>query len=506
MKKLLAVCMLSISLCVLAQDKEAKKTYSATDLSKNNQVSFRSEITECDIFFSPFLESIGRASDGIGYRISSNNVEDFKNSLEKLIEIHGIEKLNSSRFYATGIAMRKGSEHKRALEEILKKADAPESAKVMAITVPGHLVNEGATNFIKNTFEDFVYNLPLPSRFYQKPLKEEVVAGFKGMTPIEVSNTVALYSTVPFLPGHSFMDVHITSINHGIILSIYNIYQKWMVNWLLSPGETYVEKYVRNKSRELGVWLAKTFSKENLNNPKLLHRLLTEKLPAWGQRFSVYDTKLFAKQMMLSMPFVTNFKIFGNYSQLSNFFIEQGLPTATQVMEEMGSFAMTEGLTIGLQTYFYKVTQTQRIMGWLQTIKEEKRSMLAREFVNYVKIPILLLDSVVLFFASSGALPLTDIIPVIGEHLILKTSIGTFEPNLFQLGLVGLTVWGNKWYSNAYLNRKFGKFIANRRLKESRKINPEFLKDRHIPKWHEKAMDKFLELTGLSKSIEAPGL
>jgi hypothetical protein len=370
---------------------------------------------------------------------------------------------------------------------VLKEAGAPSSVQVKAAAVPRHMVDESAKNFFVNVMQDISYEMNPVRIFqnaYQQPIGEEIVAGFKGMAPIEVPNAAILYSTVPQLPGHTWLDTHLINGNHALILAVYNVYQKTMLNWLLSPGQTYAEKVFKKELMELSTKMSLNLNYESLSNPSKFHQVIAQKFPGWAERFSFKGTQIFVKQMLLSMPFVLNFKLFGNYSSLSKFFTENGFPSWQQIVVEANDFIINEGLTIGLQTYFYKVTQTQRIGKWLINQNDEfvngvliknkktgamekvKTSDLARAFVNFVKIPILVMDAAVLFFASNGYLPI--------EFL----SFGDFTATVPQLGLVGLTAMGRVWYSDAYLERKFSRYVAKKRLKTARKENPGFLKDR----------------------------
>mgnify|MGYP006969361699 CR=1 FL=1 len=527
--KFISTCLLFILLFttatpIYAQD---EKQYNPTDWSDKNRIPFRSEILSCDVFFSPLDPGMKRVSDGAAVRISSNNIEDFRKAFLQMMDIKGKDAIEKGRIYITGVKMGEKAETKKLFREALNEMGAPENVQIRGLTVPAHLVDEGATNLFKNSLQDFIYQFPGYERNYQIPLINEVKGGFAGMAPIEIPNTVILYSTVPFLPGHTFMDVHITAFNHGVILAIYNVYQKFMLNWLLMPGETYAEKKMREKLIVLGEWMAKKFTPENLRNPTKLHKLLGEKFPAWTKKFDLAGTRLFAKQMELSLPFIMNFKLAGNFTALSEYFSKQGFPDWMTIMHESGSFIMTDGLTVGLQTYFYKVTQTQKIGSWLMSVSDEKvkglngikKSDLAREFVNYVKIPILVLDAAILFFASNGYLPI--------ESFLIETSLGDFQPNMFQAALVGLTAVGKIWYSEAYLSRKFSRFEAKARLKESRKTDPDFLKDRKTSvvskvvrrskiegskmlettdRISTNAWEYFKKLTGLGNSNELPKL
>ncbi|MBL7664209.1 MAG: hypothetical protein JNM93_03695 [Bacteriovoracaceae bacterium] len=443
-----------------------EKVYNVTDWSLANEVPYRSEILSCDVFLSPVNPKLNVSDDGIGFRISSNKTEDFKQAIEQIIKEKGIEALTNGRITISGVPMGQKNKFKDQFRDILDDLGVSQDVKLRAMTVPRHLVDESATNFFENLWHDFLYMLPGYERNYQVPLKAEIKAGVLSTLPVEIPSAGAVYA-LNYVAAKPFLNLHITTFNHAVILTAYSTFQKTMLNWLLQPGQTYTEKMIKSKTIDLASWLHKNLNRKNMENPVKMHALLKEKIPAWGQRFTLEGTKLFIKQMGLSFPFILNYNIFGRFTELRDFLAKNGLPTWTQTMSEVGDFVVTQGLTTGLQTYFYKKVSTQRVSGWLNNIKNEEDSKLAREFVNYVKIPILVLDAAILFFASTGALPLSDIVPYVGEYLSINTAIGTFEPNIFQVGLVALTYIGDKWYSNAYLDRKFLEFKQKREAKKT---------------------------------------
>ncbi len=464
--------------------------------SLQKQVNFRHELLSCSVFFTPYDPVLKKADDGIGFKISSNNKNDFELAVKEIIKEQGVDVFNQGGIYITGVPMGKKKSVKNEFQEILLNAGVSSSVKVKALTVPAHLVDEQARNFTKNMWHDFLYFFPSMERNYQKPLKGEVSAGFQSMLPVEIPSSGVIYSSA-IANGMPLTNLNITTLNHAAILAVYNIYQKATVNWLMAPGETYAEKEIKRASIELAEWLSREVQKrENHQKPRKFHEMLVKKIPIWGEKFTFKDTSLFLKQMSLSFPFVVNYNVFGRFTEVRDFLVYEGLPSWSQMMGELGDFVATHGLTTGLQTYFYKKVSTQKVMGWLQQVNGKEDQVLARTFVNYIRIPVLVLDAAVLFFASNGTLPLSDIIPFAGDFLNINLGFGTFEPNVFQLGLIGLTAWGNKWYSNAYLDRTFNTYKASQRLKNSRKQNSNFLKDRSQG-FSQKAIKAWQRLTGL---------
>lgn len=156
----------------------------------------------------------------------------------------------------------------------------------------------------------------------------------------------------------------------------------------------------------------------------------------WLLRPGANKVEGFTKQMALSVPFMVNFNILGNFTKIQNFVIDAGLNGTLQVMPQvLTEFASTQSLTIVLQTLFYQIFITNGIRALETLQKTVNNELAARTITKYLAIPVLALDAVFFAMASSGT---GDVLFNIGPMVV-----NTGHAALAALTMVGIPI--AKW-------------------------------------------------------------
>lgn len=336
----------------------------------------RENILSCHTYLAP---QEGTLSDTVAVLLSTNQIENFQSQLKKLVVERGLDSLKGGHIFVTGIPMgEEETQTKLLFENALLEVGLQESEfNVHVLSAPKSLLGKDPESAVKIFLERLRYFFPSIARDYQTPTLAEATSGIGSSVLIEAGNVAYLYQNMPFL------DANLTLAGHTAVLTLYSIYKKFLFNWMLRPGGSKVEPFL--------------------------------------------------KQMIVSFPFLLNYNVFGRFSTILNYYHEHGwAATTAQFPYEVANFASTQGLSTFLQTVFYTIVISGGVRAWENGQVGTERAETARSLSNWISVPILALASVSLAMAGSNSQPLMELGPL---------SINTGHAALLSLTAVGSTLW-----------------------------------------------------------------
>jgi hypothetical protein len=140
--------------------------------------------------------------------------------------------------------------------------------------------------------------------------------------------------------------------------------------------------------------------------------------------------EMFLKNMMVSMPFILSYNIFGNFSKILDFYAQHGFAKMAQAFpNEVANFGATQGLTTFLQALFFSQVINSGSSAWVNRQVGEENTRDARTLRPWLELPILSLDVFLLAYAASGQ----------AEVLY---SLGPLSVNTGHVALAGLVAGG----------------------------------------------------------------
>lgn len=337
-----------------------------------NRPSFRPRLTQQEIYLQPQEQHVDTS---VGIPIGTHSAEEFKKSLTEILELKGEDALRNSKIYVLGVHMgqekKTSKNYKRYIEEL---GLSYLNLQVEVLSIPKPMLLELSIENAKAVYSNLQYFFPSLKRDYQTPTWGEVASGFNANLLIEIPTVAFLFQNLPTT------DATMTAITHATLIGSYIVFQKTLGNWINRAGTS--------------------------------------------------SRAAFLKQASLSLPFILNFNIFGNFSNLVNFVKTNGFEAAAaQFPHEAANFVTTQGFTLFLQTLFYTVVMSRGIRNWVNLQTGAEKVRVARIVSNYNSIPFLALDAVFLAMASTNHSPLM--------------SVGYFDVNMGHLLLAGLTAAGS---------------------------------------------------------------
>ncbi len=396
-------------------------------------------VRACQIVLAPLEE--GRTSDSMGVRLAQKNDQaSFRSSLEQAIAEKGLAIFDGADLYVSGINMKDEASVKTQYSETMASVGIDSSkTKLIVLSIPEAPAREvlrlgyqqmmnrmqkilpgvyqkifsaerlkefedsaiegmqtvtlmNAVRSIdikeegrhaKERLRNFFYSR---EKDYESPTKGELVSGLISTSGLEISNAVNLAYMLPWT------DAALTLTIHTLTLAFYIGYQKTMGNWFMRTP-TQVE--------------------------------------------------MFAKQMVTSAPFIINYNIFGNFTELLTYLQTHSFSEASIAFPGlMTSLMSSQGVTTILQATFYWLFMGNGIRAWVNSVEGEADSQTARKLSNYIAGPVLFLDAVFLTMASADKpLPLLNI-------QNYSYNIGPLELSLGHALLAGLTLATYKVWTN----------------------------------------------------------
>lgn len=363
------------------------------DLPSDERVPIRSNIKSCRSFLIPGNQHI---DDSVGIPFSTNNIIHFRNELIEAIRIHGLERFRDAKFFVVGIPMKDLRKTQKLYLELEQELGLERvRAQIIVFDVPSDLVLDESISLARRIFEKTLYFFPSLKKDYQRPQIGELISGFSTSAIQELPNMVLLFERMPLL------DATLAVTSHTIILSSFLIYEKSLINWILRSGAT----SEKNKRIEM-----------------------------------------FLKNMLVSLPFVLSYNVFGNFSKILDFYSKHGFVKMAEAFpNEVLNFGATQGLTLFLQALFYSQVINSGYSAWVNRQVGEINSRDARTIRPWIEMPVLMLNTALLAWASSGQ---ADIL----------YSLGPLDLNTGHLALASLTAAGGYLFyiSPGFLNPTLG--------------------------------------------------
>ncbi len=338
---------------------------------------FRKEIRKCHISFSSKLDENSqpqnRINTAVSAYLSEHSPNNLRKSMKKMLKEHGPEYFEEGYLYITGVTMGEKNKTLAEIQEVLDEFNLSER-QVVVMEVPMELsespdLSERSKKLLQET-KFFFYSKNLD---YEAPIPSEIIAGVIGALAVEIPSAMFMLKTFE----HT-LDAAVTLSIHASVLLGITIYNKSIANW----------------------FLRKSFG----NHGDML------------------------KQAIPSTVFVLNFNIGHNFTALINYF--ENLQTSNQLSADLPGvltvFALTQGLTVIVQLFFYRKVMTDRIMGWVSKQKDP----LARSMEHGVKAIYAIPDAILLFIAGANLFPIWE--------------SGLFTLSWGHVGIAGLTAvgWG----------------------------------------------------------------
>lgn len=332
-------------------------------------VPFRLHIRKPGVYL---LERDVRTGDDSNGRLVAASLggEDLSGALSKLRTEGGPSALTGRRLFVTGV--ERGSE-REARERVQALASAAglglDKGSVRVLSVP----RPWSKGRVRALVDRLVYFFPSFTRDFQRPLRGEIVSDVVTTSILEVPNAVYLLAALPQ------PDAGLVLGTHAALLSVYTLFQRSTVNWLLRAGKA----------------------------------------------------ELYAKQVLLSLPFVLNYNILGHFSALTGAHRTLGTEGLLALLPgALAGFAVTQGLTLLLQTAFYSIVVTGGFRAWAARQNTPENAGAARSWVAYLLLPWLWLDSIFLTEAGTTATVLFHAGPfmlTLGHlHLAAWTALGAW--------------------------------------------------------------------------------
>ena len=306
-------------------------------------VPIRPQMLDC----SALLSKKGM-SDGIGLPLSTGGFQDFEASLDRLLENEGLQALRGSHLYITGIEMGNERAIREKYEsELETRGFQKGEVAVHVLSAPRSLLAKQITPALRDAWPRLQYFFPSLQRDFQKPLASEILTGIATTIPLELPNAVYLLKTLPSPDAELVLGLH------SATLLAYTVFSQTLLNWLLRPGTTRME--------------------------------------------------LFLKQCALSMPFILNYRVFGHFSEIMTKIQNEGYSyLANQGPGAVADFIATDGFTTILQTVFYSVVITKGAGEWVNGQIIEKNQEAARAARPVLQAPILIVDALLLAYATTS--------------------------------------------------------------------------------------------------------
>ena len=306
-------------------------------------VPIRPNLLECAALLSK-----ADMSDGVGLPLSTGGLQDFESSLQSMIASEGASSLNGSHLYITGIEMGEERAIREKYESVLTNHGIERGkVTVHVLSAPRSLLTRQVTPVLQDAWSRLQYFFPSLKRDFQKPLPSEILTGIASTVPLEIPNAVYLLKSLPSPDAQIVLGVH------SATLFAYTVFSQALLNWLLRPGTTRME--------------------------------------------------LFLKQCALSMPFILNYRLFGHFSEIAAKINAEGYSyLLNQGPGAIGNFIATDGFTTVLQTVFYSVVITKGAGEWVNGQIVERNQAAARAVRPLVQAPILIVDALLLAYATTS--------------------------------------------------------------------------------------------------------
>lgn len=358
---------------------------SILDPEKRLPIRMSYSAEKCTTFFCPqdFDTQTGKMiiNESVGIPIANGDIGSFELALQNILSRTEKENFRGI-IYIAGVDIHSEELLRQNNQEILYRLGLQEQIQIKIISMPKEKINDLTIRSAKVFIDRVIHWFPSLKRDFESPHSNEVIAALASTALIETGTVYYLFNTLPTT------DALLTVTFHTVLLCAYAVYTKFIMNWLLRPGSNTVEAFL--------------------------------------------------KQLSITLPFVLNFNIFGQYTPLVEFLKTHSVQqTMAAFPKEAIEFASTQSVTMLLQTLFYYVVITKVIGDWANKQKGVTKNSEARVYRKISEMPILGIDAIVLAIASgAGANTLLSMGPleVYDGHamLLMLTVLGA---GVYKLGL-----------------------------------------------------------------------
>lgn len=356
-------------------------------------VPFREQILTCSTFLAP--AAVARKTS-VARRVGGHDAEEVKAGLRELRLHHPEMDLHGATLFITGVAMSDRAQVETQMDTLLSELNQEGfDLQYRILTVTDELAGKPDVPTLKRWWQKLNYFIPSLSRDYQTPTWDEFKSGFITTGIVEVPNAIYLGLTMPPEAAIPTLAIHT-----GLLLT-FNVFKKWIVNWLLRPG---------------------------INSPK----------------------EIFFKQVSLTVPWLLNYGLAGSYAgwMADPSTIAQSL-SLSHIGSQTLQFTINQGPTVALQMWFYSYVITQGIRQWENSQAGDEDSETAKSVANYIAMPFLAADAVLLTMAGTGHFPILSVAPTtISFGPYISDPVGPVAITLGQVLLFGGTKYVGDYLKN----------------------------------------------------------
>lgn len=377
---------------------------------KKTRVPIRPQIAHCKVFLTPHDAAAGEDSDSVGVLVAqSHDIDELKTNLAKIIHEQGLEKVENSDLFVTGVDMgwKNEREVKRRYEVALRDLGVP-GVRVRLLSIPKAEVT-GFLNKVVNGWRKFLYFLPSWTRDVQHPILGEWFSGTLVTLGIEAPNVIYLVNRA-FSGALPALDASLMITAHFLTLGIYDLYTKTLGNWLLRPYRITSDSGYGKFKNAMGGFFAKM---ADLGLFPKTSRSISKRWTAKPDPSLPPPEVLFVRQMTLSLPFILNYSVLGSFTKIQEFIHSHAPAEVAQAFGTAATeFAFTQGPTTVLQTLFYQNVISRGIDNWVNQQEGTERVTAARILKQWIRLPILALDALALALCTQlGGEPLAQVGP-----------------------------------------------------------------------------------------------
>ena len=312
MKRVLILFLFILSFAIYAQDLE--------NLKLENPRTYM-HVPECNAFYTPYdPNALIPFNDGAGYKITQANLDNnFKSEAQRLWDHYGEEYFYDGRFVLTGIDMQDAVATKAKYLNYLEDLGLDASRiDLQVMSYPfAKITGLNRSSILAATNKVKYHLLPSKVRDFQKVyFKQKTFETLKSTAWIE---TIGLVMTGLNEGLTTPEKTALIGANIGLFY-LYAKYKDSWLNWLFRPGSNKV----------IG----------------------------------------FAKQVSLSIPFVVSYNLFGNVTDIAEFFSNSGLnqvfPALKDQIQMIIPFAAKTAILAGL---WHRLVNTDILGGWYNSQK-----------------------------------------------------------------------------------------------------------------------------------------
>ena len=330
------------------------------DLPKESRPVIRKSDRTPEVFLIP-VDQKKRTS--VGIPLGTPDLLTFEKGLRATVADKGVEVFRDTSFWVFGVEMKNEKQTRAEYQALLHELGLDRvGARVVVYSVPSALIKERLEKTWSGFFERMAYYFPSVTRDFQMPFVSEALLAF---TLVSLTNVYNVAFVLPkSLDG---IEYGLTAVMHLALNYSTNIFYKFQTNWT--------------------------------------NRYQTQ--PKWSQWIERNS-----KQAILTLFFVINYNIFGNITDISQFFASdlEWADKMSVAWGATGTFLKAQLMTIALSCIYYTTYNANGFGKWLVSVDGVERSEVAQKILPWIRVPTSTLQTALLAISStSAAAPLLDV-------------------------------------------------------------------------------------------------